>query len=115
MTLTGGKRKESSWIKFVKKIQNEQGISFKEAMTKASELKKKGKMNGGAVTGSSSIPVAPVLKNISNNNSDTSDSTTSTSSSMSGGRRRRRKSTKKRKASKKKTKRRSKRRSSRRK
>ncbi len=33
-----------SWIEFVKKVQNEYNITFREALKKASELKKKGKM-----------------------------------------------------------------------
>ena len=48
MTLSGGRKsKKTSWIDFVKKVQNDEGISFKEAMSKASQLKKQGKMKGG--------------------------------------------------------------------
>lgn len=41
----GGKRKLNAglndWIQFVKKVQKDHGISYKEAMVKASQLKKK--------------------------------------------------------------------------
>lgn len=44
-TVQGGKRKLnaglSDWIQFVKKVQKEHGISYKEAMVKASKMKKK--------------------------------------------------------------------------
>ncbi len=39
---TGG---TSGWIKFVKKVQKEYGITYKKALKKASSLRKKGKMD----------------------------------------------------------------------
>lgn len=58
MTLSGGgKSKKTSWIDFVKKVQNDEGISFKEAMSKASQLKKQGKMKGGDSDGAMDVVV----------------------------------------------------------
>lgn len=50
----GGKK--LSWIEFVKKIQKEENISFKEALSAASKRKKEWQ-HGGAHTGA-----APVVK-----------------------------------------------------
>jgi len=50
----GGKK--LSWIEFVKKIQKEENISFKEALSAASKRKKEWQ-HGGAHTG-----VAPLVK-----------------------------------------------------
>ena len=103
MTLTGGKRGESDWIKFVKKVQNDEGISFREAMSKASILRKKeknGKMKGGDYTDDDSM----VDVGVGDNSGSDSDLDTET---MSGGKRRRRKNVaKKRKTKKRKTKKR---------
>lgn len=53
MTLTGGKRKVNkslkSWVKFVKKVQKEEKLSYKEAIHRAKIRKDKGEkwMTGG--------------------------------------------------------------------
>lgn len=58
--ITGGKRKSKrrvnpalgKWVAFVKKVQKEEKISYKEAMTRAKERKDKGEkwMNGGTMS-----------------------------------------------------------------
>jgi hypothetical protein len=56
----GGKK--LSWIEFVKKIQKEENISFKEALSAASKRKKEWQ-HGGAHTGvaTGAQPVKPVV------------------------------------------------------
>ena len=54
MVLTGGKRKANkslmAWVKFVKKVQKEEKLNYKEAIHRAKQRKDKGEkwMTGGA-------------------------------------------------------------------
>jgi hypothetical protein len=54
MSLTGGKRKENkslkAWVTFVKKVQKEENISYKDAIHRAKVRKDKGEkwMSGGS-------------------------------------------------------------------
>jgi hypothetical protein len=56
MTITGGKRKINkslkAWVTFVKKVQKEEKISYKDAIHRAKQRKDKGEkwMTGGANT-----------------------------------------------------------------
>jgi len=60
MSLTGGKRKVNkslkAWVTFVKKVQKEEKLSYKDAIHRAKIRKDKGEkwMSGGALSSSSS-------------------------------------------------------------
>ena len=62
MSLTGGKRKVNkslkAWVTFVKKVQKEEKLSYKDAIHRAKQRKDKGEkwMFGGVGTSSSSSP-----------------------------------------------------------
>jgi hypothetical protein len=59
MTLSGGKRKANkslkAWVAFVKKVQKEEKLSYKDAIHRAKQRKDKGEkwMSGGATSTSS--------------------------------------------------------------
>ena len=62
MTLSGGKRKVNkslkAWVTFVKKVQKEEKLSYKDAIHRAKVRKDKGEkwMSGGASTDSTTSP-----------------------------------------------------------
>ena len=93
MSLTGGKRKVNkslkSWVKFVKKVQKEEKLNYKEAIHRAKIRKDKGEkwMTGG---GEDSDEIMDV--NITEPNGDdvNVDIDNEPDMGMSGGRRRRR-------------------------
>jgi hypothetical protein len=90
----GGKRHGNAslkaWVKFVKKVQREEKVSYKEAMMLAKKRKDKGeKWRGGALEEGDVATVEPMdssMMDSSMMNSDMMDSDTD----MEGGRRRRR-------------------------
>lgn len=97
MSLTGGKRKVNkslkAWVTFVKKVQKEEKLSYKEAIHRAKVRKDKGEkwMTGGENTiieETEEKIVSPSMDNMDNMGSDM-DSDMDSDMSM-GGRRRRR-------------------------
>jgi hypothetical protein len=63
MTLTGGKRKVNkslkAWVAFVKKVQKEEKLSYKDAIHRAKQRKDKGEkwMTGGEGTAATTTPM----------------------------------------------------------
>ena len=63
MSLTGGKRKANkslkAWVTFVKKVQKEEKLSYKDAIHRAKQRKDKGEkwMKGGALMKRGEEPV----------------------------------------------------------
>ena len=85
-------RQLSAWNKFVKTVFHSERkknpkCTFSEALKKASQLKKAGKMKGGDLTGEDVIPTSSPMEQDSMGES-------SSSSSMMGGKTRKRKSKK---------------------
>ena len=50
------------WVNFVKKVQNEEGLSYRDAMMRAKTRKNKGEkwMTGGTSVPAPAVPSAPV-------------------------------------------------------
>jgi hypothetical protein len=66
MTQSGGKMNKSlkAWVAFVKKVQKEEKLSYKDAIHRAKVRKDKGEkwMKGGADTETTSSPVMDVME-----------------------------------------------------
>jgi hypothetical protein len=95
MSLTGGKRKVNKglrdWVAFVKKVQKEEKISYKDAIHRAKQRKDKGEkwMSGGQTSSSTSEMLTTSPDN--NLNADEFDNGTDDEViNVTGGRRRRR-------------------------
>jgi hypothetical protein len=94
MSLTGGKRKVNkslkAWVAFVKKVQREEKLSYKDAIHRAKQRKDKGEkwMSGGAgPNGTPTTSTATASDDGDMNNGDMGDDGMSTPPSF-GGRRR---------------------------
>lgn len=91
MTLSGGKRKVNkslkSWVAFVKKVQKQEKLSYKDAIHRAKVRKDKGEkwMSGG---GDSSVEDIEEIKDVTPMG-DEFDETIISEDNMEGGRRRR--------------------------
>jgi hypothetical protein len=107
MTLTGVKRKVNkslkAWVAFVKKVQKEEKLSYKDAIHRAKQRKDKGEkwMTGGADPENNELGRMPDQNPTfthqdaqygtdSANDSDVSDETQTQTQPQQGGRRRRR-------------------------
>jgi hypothetical protein len=90
MSLTGGKRKANkslmAWVKFVKKVQKEEKLSYKDAIHRAKVRKDKGEkwMVGGAYPedGSMDSSVAPMDSSVAPMDSSMAPMASSMDSSM---------------------------------
>lgn len=75
MSLTGGKRKANkslkAWVTFVKKVQKEEKLSYKDAIHRAKIRKDKGEkwMSGGAVSPAISPSISPSTSSMPSNRS----------------------------------------------
>ena len=96
MTLVGGRKKGkvSAWITFVKKVQHDEGISFKEAMTRAAALKKQGKMKGSSTKGGDGDGDGDMDDSSSSSSSSSSPDVADLDDSMQGGKKSKRRSKK---------------------
>jgi Tfp pilus assembly major pilin PilA len=110
MSLTGGKRKVNkslkAWVAFVKKVQKEEKLSYKDAIHRAKQRKDKGEkwMKGGATDDDEATPsptatanptTTPATATATANDDDmyvdeTPEDDMSDNDNMTGGRRRRR-------------------------
>jgi hypothetical protein len=103
MSLTGGKRKVNkslkAWVAFVKKVQKEEKLSYKEAIHRAKVRKDKGEkwMKGGADTPDKAIEAIEVKETTPESNEGVVEEATTfmeeeppMNDDMMGGRRRRR-------------------------
>ena len=88
-----GNKALSQWVTFVKKVQKDKGISYREAMKVASSMSKKGVkwMHGGAEDAS---PPGVEMTSVSGSSSSSSTSSPDPAPSMGGRRSRRRKTRK---------------------
>jgi hypothetical protein len=119
MSLTGGKRKANkglkAWVTFVKKVQKEEKLSYKDAIHRAKQRKDKGEkwMKGGVGTDENEDST-PSPSSSSEENEENEDLMMEGSMMTEGGRRRRRTMRKSRKSKKSRKSRKSRSRSSRR-
>ena len=94
MTQSGGKMNKSlkAWVTFVKKVQKEEKLSYKEAIHRAKVRKDKGEkwMKGGADTTSSPTTSSPVMDVMDEEVMVTPESETIVAEEFTGGRSRRR-------------------------
>ncbi len=95
MSLTGGKRKVNkslkAWVAFVKRVQKEEKISYKEAIHRAKQRKDKGEkwMRGGQASEEMDEEEMDEEDIIANDNDNVND-INEEKNSVGGGRRRRR-------------------------
>lgn len=93
MSLFGGKRKVNKglkdWVTFVKKVQKEENISYKDAIHRAKERKDKGEkwMSGGGYT--LDTPAAPPNTHVTTPVTTPVTTSTSTPVTYVGGKKRR--------------------------
>jgi hypothetical protein len=93
-----------SWVNFVKKVQKDEKVSYKEAMTLASKRKSQWKHRGGegeSVSDEGNAGSSPSLSDIEWGDDDVAEG-----SAMEGGKRRRRRGSSKRRTRRNKTKKR---------
>jgi len=99
MTLTGGKRKVNkslkAWVAFVKKVQKEEKLSYKDAIHRAKQRKDKGEkwMTGGQTASEDAMPTTATAGTDMDVNYDMGSEDMGSSEDMGaseGGRRRRR-------------------------
>jgi hypothetical protein len=92
-----------AWVTFVKKVQREEKVSYKEAMMRAKKRKDNGeKWRGGALTGGEDDTIvddeAAIVDDEANLDMDEADLDEDLDEDMEGGRRRRRRRTRRRKS-----------------
>ena len=96
MSLTGGKRKVNkslkAWVTFVKKVQKEEKLSYKDAIHRAKQRKDKGEkwMKGGEYTEEEEGETPDENEDLTPSSSDENEDFMPKDSSLEGGRRRRR-------------------------
>ena len=91
-----------AWVTFVKKVQREEKVSYKEAMMRAKKRKDNGeKWRGGGDDIDVDLDEAAVVDDEANLDMDEADLEADLDEDMEGGRRRRRRRTRRRRGSKK--------------